>query len=723
MRNNNLQDNTPEVAYRRLQAVIFIVSLLPLLLLVIIGHSRYSQTIAAAEKTSETFSRIGQEHTSKVFEANEVILQRLLDLIGNKSDTEIATDEKSLNEAIKLLSARHPQVQSIWVLNRNGRPLLTDRFFPAPRDLDLTDRAPFRYHKAGGKGTYISDVQIGKRTREPFFEMTRARHDINGAFAGTVQISLHPSYFSNFYQEVTQKEPGLTISIMREDGVLLARWPEPPTPGFRITAASPMHEIMRSGRPTGSFTSTSTVDGVKKAAFARKLPRHNVYVYAGNSLPAAVDFWRREIWPLGLLALAFSMAIFVFGFYAVRKGREQLKVARQLQHEVERRTGAEELLRHAQKMEALGHLSGGIAHDFNNLLMVVQMNANLLMHTVLGLKGNPHLDSILRTVASGAKLTRQLLSFSRKQPLMPEVIRLESLMPEIIELCKPVLGSSISTTLKLEPRLPPVLLDSAELELSILNLAINAKHAMPNGGQFSVDVKRYSSADAQQIWAEITVSDTGSGIAPDVIGKIFEPFFTTKRSGLGTGLGLSQVQAMCQRIGGDIEARSVIGEGTTFSIRLPGSTIALINPNSATVSAETSFPRRVLFVEDNQDIAIAAINNLEHIGCQVTYCDSGVAAHDVLSKSASEFELVLSDIVMPGEMDGLELASYIRRTHPELPILLMSGYTDKLSEVEELGLPVIAKPFTIDALRKFMSLATEGTLRYPEGAHVGATDA
>lgn len=683
----------------------------PLLLLGVVGTSRYQHTVSAAEDNVERYARIGEEHASKVFDANQVLLDQLLAVAGEASSSQVLAQERALQQAISRLTARLPQVQSVWILDETGHPLLTDRYFPAPHDLDLSDRASFQAHKSGFQGLFVTDIGVGKKTHEAFFDMTRRRTDAAGRFLGTVQVSLHPSYFDSFYGEIAQREPGLTISLIRTDGALLARWPQPPRLGMRLQTGSPMLRMMQRGLPKGAFTAQSTLDGAEKISHIRKLPGYPVYVFAGLTRSEVMHRWRTEMLPLALLALAFSGAVLGFGRHALRGEREQRQIAADLRSEIRKREGTEEMLRQAQKMEVLGHLSGGVGHDFNNLLMVIQMNVHLLSTTRPELGGNVRVESIRRAVAAGAKLTRQLLSFSRKQPLAPEAVDLAAQLRASAELCKPILGAVVQFEFEAAPGVPTVMLDVAELELALLNLAINAKHAMPEGGKFRVFVQPWVQPHAPpgqgDAWAEICISDTGMGIAPDVLGRIFEPFFTTKQLGRGTGLGLSQVQSMCQRAGGTVTVESELGRGTTIILRFPGVSLAPRAFLREGAELVPTMPRRLLFVEDNIEIAQASIEALRYHGYQVQHCDTGAAAQELLKSSADQFDIVLSDIVMPGDIDGVQLVQHIQAYYPKLRVVLMSGYTDKLHLVEELGIPVLAKPFDIASLRHFLASAAE----------------
>ena len=325
----------------------------------------------------------------------------------------------------------------------------------------------------------------------------------------------------------------------------------------------------------------------------------------------------------------------------------------------------EDALRQAQKLEALGRLTGGVAHDFNNALMVISNNLFLLRRKHPEADG-PQVESIGRAVGSATKLTRQLLAFSRRQALVPEHIRLQDKVPALRDLLAPVLGSQVQLALDAAPDTRAILVDAAELELAMINLAINARDAMPAGGRFEVAARNASGPlppplEGPMVLLEVT--DTGLGIAPEVLDKVFEPFFTTKPVGEGTGLGLSQVYGLCQRAHGMATVESRLGLGTTVRLFFPATEAKPGGP--APVSAVLrQIDRTVLLVEDNEEVASALQPVLESMGCKVQWMSRATAARDWLGEQGSLPDLMLSDVMMPGEMDGLALAQHVRVAPP-----------------------------------------------------------
>jgi signal transduction histidine kinase len=545
---------------------------------------------------------------------------------------------------------------------------------------------------------FVTGPLVGKKTREVFFDMTERRDGPAGGFAGTVQVSVYPGYLIDFYREVAASELDTAIALVRNDGVVIARWPDAGV-GARLQPSSSLLREMRARKTSGSIMLTSTVDNVDRLVSYRKVGNYPLYVTTGIRRSAIVAAWARETSWLALFTILGSAALGGAGLLALRKTRRELQLANRLYAESVQRKQVEHALLHAQKMEALGHLTGGVAHDFNNLLMVIGMNAQLLKQSWPALANNARLEAIQRSVSGGAKLTRQLLSFSRRQPLLPATIDLQAELPAIAELCAPVLGKTISMSVQVAPGTPALSIDRAELELSLINLAINARHAMPGGGRFEVLAGPLAHcADAE---LEIAVRDNGCGIAPDILARVAEPFFSTRPNGEGTGLGLAQVSTMCQRAGGSMVIDSTLGEGTTVHLRFPAARVAeLVQQDEA--PAPATFAMRLLLVEDHNEIAAATQLALESLGCSVQRCASADEALAVL-RTGTLPDAVLSDIMMPGTMDGIGLARHLREHHPDLPLALMTGYAERLADAESLNIRVLPKPFDVQGLRHLLA--------------------
>jgi PAS domain S-box-containing protein len=366
---------------------------------------------------------------------------------------------------------------------------------------------------------------------------------------------------------------------------------------------------------------------------------------------------------------------------------------------------AQEQLSQSQKMEALGQLTGSIAHDFNNLLMIVSGYAQLMRRHISDPKHLKAIDAINSAASRGESLTRQLLAFSRRQPINPVVTDLK----ERIDAVHEMLVGSLRGNVTLESEIPadtwPVEVDIAELELALVNVVVNARDAMPGGGLITLsaaNVTLSKSDGVDQLEGEfvaLSMTDTGVGIAPDVLPRIFEPFFTTKALGKGTGLGLSQVYGFSQQSGGTVVATSTVGKGTAITIYLPRKHAKIVKaPEASPAPGIVPSEGTILMVEDNPEVAHVSASLLEQLGYQVIRTDNAMDALSELQRG-SGITLVFSDIVMPGSMNGVALAQEIGNRYPQLPVLLTSGYSD-VAHAAASQFRILRKPFQLAALEK-----------------------
>ncbi len=373
---------------------------------------------------------------------------------------------------------------------------------------------------------------------------------------------------------------------------------------------------------------------------------------------------------------------------------------------------AREQLVMAQKMEAIGKLTGGIAHDFNNLLMIIGGNAQTFRR-LLDPKLPRAIEAIQIAAKRGESLTRQLLTFSRRQHLSPTVVDLSTSLRNMRTMIESSLRGNIVYNENIGAKVWPVKVDLAELELAIVNLAVNSRDAMPNGGTFTLSVHNVAAqGDGHRnsdnaACVSIEVNDTGTGIPPNLLSKIFDPFFTTKEVGKGTGLGLSQVYGFAHQAGGTVRAESTVGKGTTVTICLPPHFEREVVGKEVPVAdiAQTVRPT-VLIIDDSAEVAEVTSSLFEHLGYDTVYRDSAEAALKLLEEGM-KFDLVFSDIVMPGAIDGVGLASEIRARYPDLPVILTTGYSDA-AQAAPADLRILRKPFDTDALRSFIQNSVKG---------------
>ncbi|WP_431203690.1 ATP-binding protein [Bradyrhizobium betae] len=353
-------------------------------------------------------------------------------------------------------------------------------------------------------------------------------------------------------------------------------------------------------------------------------------------------------------------------------------------------------LAESQKFDALGQLTGGVAHDFNNLLMIISGSLHILKKgTRDDAKLHRAISAIETATKRGAALTGQLLSFARRQSVNPQAIDFAERIGSIREVLDAGVGSSIRLAFDIDHGLWPIRTDASELETALLNLVINARDAMPDGGTVTVSARNVV-LDETLLTGEfvaIDIADTGLGIPSDVVDKIFEPFFTTKPIGKGTGLGLSQVHGFAHQAGGTVKVASELGKGTTFTVLLPRGTDAPAKETAEPAPFRGS--GTVLLVEDNPDVAVVSIGLLEQLGYRVRRVPDAESALRELEHNGVDF--VFSDIVMPGKMDGLGLAHYLRQIRPGLPILLATGYSEAAADVRG-DFPILRKPYEIHEL-------------------------
>ncbi|HEY0437336.1 MAG TPA: response regulator, partial [Phenylobacterium sp.] len=385
---------------------------------------------------------------------------------------------------------------------------------------------------------------------------------------------------------------------------------------------------------------------------------------------------------------------------------------RQLAAQIAERERVEGVLRQTQRLEAVGQLTSGVAHDFNNLLMVVLGNARHLQRTLHDPDVLRRLEMICQAAERGAQLTAQMLAFSRRQRLEPRAVDLNDTVRAMRDLLQATIGGAVHIETRLQPDLWAAMIDPTQIELVILNLAINSRDAMEVGGALTVETANVTLGPPSRAedppagdYVMVAVSDTGSGMTPDVLTKVFEPFFTTKEVGKGSGLGLSQVYGLAKQSGGGVRIDSAPGEGTSVQVYLPRTAMAVdVAPVASALEGEAP-PRglNVLVVDDDSAVRSVTAGLLEDLGCQVVEAGSGGAALEILDEKDG-IDLVLLDFAMPG-MNGAEVARELRARRPGLPILFVTGYANTEALADACGDGILRKPFVGRELAAKLSAA------------------
>jgi PAS domain S-box-containing protein len=365
-------------------------------------------------------------------------------------------------------------------------------------------------------------------------------------------------------------------------------------------------------------------------------------------------------------------------------------------HAQEKLLAMQRQLAESQKFDALGQITGGVAHDFNNLLMIISGSVHAIRKDITGENALRALQAIEGASQRAAALTRQLLTFARRQNVQPQSIKLSERLDVLRDVLNSGLGSTVALSIDVADDVWNIVVDPNEFETALVNLVVNARDAMPEGGSAIIHAKNIAENDQ----VAISVEDTGVGIPDDIAAKVFDPFFTTKAVGKGTGLGLSQVHGFVHQAGGTVGLKSVLGRGTTITMCLPRAVTQLTHGQE---QASLKGSGTVLLVEDNPEVATVSTGLLEQLGYHVRWAADASAALAELEKD--DIDIVFSDVVMPGKMDGFGLAKTIREKNPKIPILLVSGYSASTNEIG-LQFPVLRKPYQLHELsRELQKLA------------------
>ncbi|MCY0387972.1 response regulator [Robbsia sp. Bb-Pol-6] len=705
-----------------------------------------------------------EEHALKVLQLNEALEQQVVDYLDGFDDGDFERLQPRIHAHLCAMALHIPSVVSIYVTNAQGAIVASSIAYPVPR-VALTRQPYLRGAMAGRALDEVSPLFVGAISHERLFSTTARRTRADGGFDGIVSIALRPRYFTAFYRETAGVSPPWSLRLSRIDGAVLARYPpaveaHAPAgtdagsangPAFAVDPVSDGGEnaaalhALAAGKTAGLFTPRSVFDagtgdaGTGVLAF-RKVDGFPVFVSASVSLAAIRAEWLRH---MGLLTASLLLpclllwSVIAWSLHRLARGERDW---RELQAEVAVRKGVEEAYRQSLKMEALGRLVGNVAHEFNNLLMVVSANTQLVRFADAP-KVAPQIAAIERAVRDGQSLTRQLLGVARKQPLRVEPIALYGWLAMQEQRLREVLGSVVVLSWTV-PDACRVRVDPYEFELALTNVALNARDAMPAGGRFTIRAatRWCDGREAPSLQGEfvcITLRDTGIGMEPAVLSRAFEPLFSTKSKGRGMGLGLPQVFAFCEQAGGMARIESVPRDGTTVTLYLPRDTLpqptqhamqhvvpavpmgqhatSALRPVVAAAvqpaDPAAAVALRILLVEDDDAVAEANGALLATMGHTVQRAVTADAAMALFERgAASAIDVVVSDIQMPGAMNGIDLAERLAQVFPRLPVLLVTGYTRELERARQANRPVFSKPFDIVALdRMLRNIGARGT--------------
>jgi two-component system NtrC family sensor kinase len=676
---------------------------LPVALFVFASAASWNSTRDSADRQIERTLDVAHEHALKVFETIDRSLSEINEIIRGIPDAGIRSREEALHLRFKQLAVSLPQLKSAWIFDAQGHALVNSLVLPAP-SIDFSDRDYFKAHIAGDIGIFIGEALAPRTpyTGAAFFGVSRRRQSDDGRFAGVIQASVLPEYFENFYARIG-RDPGSFFALGLTDGTVLARFPVLDR-DLHMDRNGPVGKQIAAHPKAGLVTVTSPADGIERRLGYQRLAEYPVYVSAGLETSAIRSRWLATMSQHLIFGLPATALLFLLLALALRR-------TRRLYAEASRRMEAEEALKHGQRLEALGQLTGGVAHDFNNLLTVIRASVDLLRRPQLSEERRlRYIDAISDTVGRAAKLTAQLLAFARRQTLKPEVFDVGQCVATLSEMIGTLTGSPIEIVTRVPDQRCYVNADAGQFETALINMAVNARDAMGGDGRLTIAVRTIAKIPGPAPhpqpahgYVAVSVEDTGVGIPHDQFGRIFEPFFTTKEIGEGTGLGLSQVFGFARQSGGEVMVDSEVGKGSTFTLYLPcvlrdQRPRPSPNEDTALVGGDGM---SVLVVEDNIEVGTFATDALTELGYATTLVGNAIDALAELTRNAERFDVVFTDVVMPG-MTGIDLAREIRRRHFDLPVVLTSGYSHLLAQNGRYGFELLQKPYSIEQLSRLL---------------------
>ena len=701
---------TPLTAW--LRAVLWGALLIPTVAFVAAAWWGYQNAEREANAAAEHACDLAWRQATRTFAITADIARRADAVLGphdGGDDASIRAHQAQIHQRLADMAAGLPFVVNLNIWDAQGAPLARSDIYPVDPAASVADRPYFQVQRSQAMALGISEVLVGRQTGRELANATIRRSSADGSFQGIVAVSLAPGFFRDYYQSLASEIPKLaTFALIRTDGEMIARWPVAPDGRRRVPVNSPVLAAVAGGALKGSMILPAAAGREERLVAFRRIEGLPLYVAAGFSRAAMLAGWARFVSLLAAIMVPTTLLLVYVSWVALKRTRREQATQHQLQEQIRLRAKAESAMMETQKLETLAVVTGGVAHDFNNLLAIVNASLHVLKRLHPNLAEEKQVMAMSRAIQTGVRLTRQLLSFSRKQALRPETVHLQQWLGATEGLIRATLQPNVGWNVQVEPDTAPIRVDVGELELALINLVVNAGHAMPQGGRLEVHAGNVpGSADTPDGlgWVGISVKDHGVGIAPELLSRVTEPFFTTRDRGTGSGLGLSQVQGFCVQAGGLVQIRSELGQGTTVCMLLPAASAEpateAASPTQAQQQQQSQAPRvsgTVLLVEDNEDLATTSEMMLRNAGYEVLRAANADTALALITGAERPPDLVLSDIAMPGSINGIGLAFELRRRMPELPVVLTTGYAEQLGEAAEGGFRVLPKPTAPEAL-------------------------
>ena len=608
----------------------------------------------AAEDHVESTVSLLRQHASNAFQTQALVHEQVI-LRTAGLDWEKISRSDELASFLRETRNRMSQISSIWLADTTGH-VRASSGLPYPRSLTFENRGDFRAHQESDHGMLVGEQHLGT------FALTWRRPSSTGEFDGVIGIEIGVEYFENFFRGVDTTGHQRAV-LVRADGSVLAASPGTGEPK-RFPPTSRLMQSIASGVQNDKWNVMP--DGITHFFRWRRLDPYPVYVAYAVDEDVALRYWYWRTAFCAILGAGVWAALCLINHLAFR------------------RAAAEGALQQARRMEAIGQLASGVAHDFNNVLTAVIGNVDrIVLNGHATGQVRQFAEAALRAAQRGSSLTAQLLAFARQQPLHPKAVRIDELLDTTLPVIRDAVGEAIRVSNKLPPDLAAIRVDPGQFEAALLNLALNARDAMPNGGTLRIEARnvRVEKSDAERRtippgdYALIEISDTGVGMRGDTARRAFEPFFTAKGAGKGTGLGLSMVYGFARQSGGTAEIESGLGSGTTIKLYFPCSAKTVSGERLPTAAhPPMSRNASILLVEDQDEVRQLLADSLEEFGHEVRTARDAEEAIELLGQD-TRIEVLVTDIVLPGRMTGLDLVRQARELMPDLKILTISGNT------------------------------------------------
>jgi signal transduction histidine kinase len=686
---------------RFLRGLIVATLVIPALLLGFATWRDRSAILEGARGDALKLMAVFNEQAENLFVGHDSILDLIVLRVHDRDWDAIQSAPGFLDE-LETMDKRLDDASAIMLVDASGQTRATTLHLQVDEPLPPGNQACFLALQSGTAASCVSKPYLDPVTGQHLFSLNR-RLERNGRFNGMAQVAISADYIITLWASAMPRATD-TISILRGDGVVLAQTAsqssgeaEPPE-----VPKSLIGEFDKAG--SGIIQTNLVSDGDDRITVFKKIANYPAYITLGLDRPAILATWYRDVVLYGLVAIGATTGIVMALGFALRRAREERRAVARWQAETLQREKTQEQLHQSQKMESLGKLTGGIAHDFNNLLTVIVGNVSMAERCVTDPDGKRQLQSALKAGDSAVALTQRLLAFARKQVLQPQSVDLRRLVDGMQGLLLRTLGENVRLVVEADSALWPTLVDPNQMELVILNLAINARDAMPDGGTLSITVSnRESGRDAPPELAPgqyvvLKVSDTGTGMDAATLARATEPFFTTKDPGKGTGLGLAMMQGVVAQSGGATRLRSTPGAGTDVEVWLQRT--RLLSVTSSGDDRIHVLPRTgetILVCDDDPTVLEFLCDALMGAGYHVVAVHNGRSVLPAL-RANSSIRLLVVDFAMP-EMNGAAVVRQVLMHRPDLPILLITGNAEPDAVQAEIPtVPILCKPFRPEQL-------------------------